>query len=125
MQLCWEGLKPSHCSSSSVKADRSSLYDVPPDPQRGPGGEHGERLESDPDSETKDPRAQVLVQLIEPGADHAIALQFDVVVEDVEQIRGQVERRPPDGDVLRQPKIEVPESGLTGGLSALGRPGGR
>jgi len=46
--------------------------------------------------------------LIERRADDAIALQFDVVVEDVEQIRGEVERRPPDGDVLRQPKIEVP-----------------
>ncbi|MDQ3487061.1 MAG: hypothetical protein M3468_04915 [Acidobacteriota bacterium] len=63
----------------------------PPDPQRGPGGEHG-KLEADPDPETQDSRAQVLVQLIERGADDAIALQFDVVVEDVEQIRARPSR---------------------------------
>src|SRR5688500_213966 len=40
-------------------------------------------LEPDPDPEAKDPRAQVLIQLVERGADDAVALQFDVVVEHV------------------------------------------
>src|SRR5688572_6716093 len=50
-------------------------------------------LEPDPDPEAKDSWAQVLIQLVERGADDAVALQFDVVVEHVEQVRGEVEGR--------------------------------